>query len=205
MRLNKQAVIYRFESLTPVQRVLIVAILAASIAGGAWNLSLGPNLAGISTLESELESLEMDMLVLSKKASRVPDLEERAGNAARELELARSLLTADEHALERLLASFERLGNEHRVRFLLFQPGPEKVHGYFASRTVQLRLEGSFHELMYFFDALARLDRLVSLKSLSLRPSGQEQAVRDMILTAEARLQVYRALNLMEKNAQEDN
>jgi len=205
MRLNKQAVISRFESLTPVRRVLIAAILAAFIAGGAWNLSLGPNLAGISSLESELESLEMDMLVLSKKASRVPDLEERAGNAARELDLARSLLTADEHALERLLASFERLGNENRVRFLLFQPGPEKVHEYFASRTVQLRLEGSFHELMYFFDALARLDRLVSLKSLSLRPSGQELAVRDMMLTAEARLQVYRALNLTEKNAQEDN
>ncbi|WP_291321450.1 type 4a pilus biogenesis protein PilO [Desulfonatronospira sp.] len=204
MKISRQQIISAVESVSMGRRLLILALLIIIIGGGSWHFFIGPQMQRISELESELESLEIDILTYSRQAEDLEQKEEEARRIEHELELARTLLPADTHALERLLASFERLGNEKGVRFLLFQPGSEEEHDYFASRSVQLRLEGRFHDLMSYFDALAGLDRLVSLESLRLRPVDQQQFSRHRTLTAESRLRVYRALTLDEQEPRED-
>ena len=194
MRMNKQKVISWVEVQSPAHKLGMVILLLIITAGIPWYFFLGPNLTEIDELKSDLESLELDILRFSRHAALGPDLEQKAGQMERELHLARNLLPSDTQALERLLASFERLGNEKGVRFLLFQPGSEQINEFYATRSVQLRLEGRFHHLIAYFDALARLDRLVSLESLRLQPAGRDQDTRDRVLIAESRLVVYRAL-----------
>ncbi|RQD75662.1 type 4a pilus biogenesis protein PilO [Desulfonatronospira sp. MSAO_Bac3] len=205
MKLSREQIIAGVESLSTGRRILILVLLVVIVGGGSWQFFIGPNLQQARDLESELEDLETDIALYSGQVAELAQKEEEAEAMQKELEMAQTLLPADTHALERLLASFERLGNEKGVRFLLFQPGSEEMHDYFASRSVQLRLQGRFHDLVGYFDALAGLDRLVSLESLRLRPVDEQQFSRDRMLTAESRLRVYRALTAEEEAALEDD
>lgn len=202
MKINKQDILSSVDKLSRTQKVLVQVLILAVICGLSWYFYLSPALDRISSLQQEVESLEQDIARFSIQAARLPEMEDKFEIMERELILARALLPEDAHALERLLASFERLGNEKGVRFLLFQPGSEEVHSYYASRSVQLRLQGNFHDLVSYFDELARLDRLVSLQSLRLNPVSGQQGER-ILLSAEAVLLVYRSLSPAEQEARD--
>jgi type IV pilus assembly protein PilO len=85
------------------------------------------------------------------------------------------------------------LGNDQGVEFLLFKPGGENKEDFFAQRSVQLRLEGTFYDLMRYFDRLSRLDRLVDMESVRFSPQGAKDA-QSVMLSADAKLLVYRSL-----------
>ena len=200
MKISRQNIFSSIEKLTRIQKILIQLLVVGGICGAAWYFVLNPEWENIDKLNREIESLDQDITRFSIQAAKLPEMEEELEARERELILARALLPEDAHALERLLASFERLGNEKGVRFLLFQPGSEDVHTYYASRSVQLRLQGNFHDLMSYFDELSRLDRLVSLHTLRLNPLGGQQG-KNIVLSAEAVLLVYRALSRAELEA----
>lgn len=202
MKINKQEIISGIEKLTRIQKILIQFLILAVICGTSWYFYLNPAWEKMAGLKQDAESLEEDIALFSIQAAKLPEMEEKIEEIQRELILANSLLPKDAHALERLLASFEQLGNEKGVRFLLFQPASQEVHEHYATRTVQLRLQGNFHHLMSYFDELSRLDRLVSLQSLRLSPlSGQQQD--NVTLSAESVLLVYRSLSQAELEARE--
>lgn len=200
MKIEKQKILSSLEKLTRTQKMLVQILILCAICSAAWFLYLSPALTKISRLSTELESIEDDITKFSLLAARLPTLEKEFEDRERELISARTLLPEDTSALERLLASFERLGNEKGVFFLLFQPGAEELNQYYASRQVQLRLQGKFHDLMGYFDELSRLDRLVSISSLRLTPQQHEHPGN---LTAETVLSVYRSLSDQEQE-QED-
>ncbi|WP_291319946.1 type 4a pilus biogenesis protein PilO [Desulfonatronospira sp.] len=205
MKLSREQIIAGVETLSTGRKILILVLLVIIVGGGSWQFFINPCLQEARHLESEIEALEMEIKLYSGQVQGLAKKEKEAGRMQQELEMAQTLLPADAHALERLLASFERLGNEKGVRFLLFQPGSEEMHDHFASRSVQLRLQGRFHDLVSYFDALAGLDRLVSLDSLRLRPVEKQQFARDRMLTAESRQRVYRALTAEEEAAREED
>ncbi|MFN2269094.1 MAG: type 4a pilus biogenesis protein PilO [Desulfonatronovibrio sp.] len=192
MKIDKQKILSRIEKFTRMQKIMLQVFILFAICGGSWFFYLGPALDKIKTLNSEVESLEDDITNFSLLIVKIPALKKEFQDREKELILARTLLPEDASALERLLASFEQLGNEKGVFFLLFQPGSEELSQYYASRQVQLRLQGRFHDLMGYFDELSRLDRLVSISSLRLTPQRNDQPGN---LTAETVLSVYRSLS----------
>ncbi|MFP4083787.1 MAG: type 4a pilus biogenesis protein PilO [Desulfonatronovibrio sp.] len=203
MKINKQEILSSIEKLTRTQKILVQFLILAVICGTSWYFYLEPALGKMAELKQDAESLEEDITRFSIQAAKLPETEGALEKMERELILANTLLPKDAHALERLLASFEQLGNEKGVRFLLFQPGSEEVHKYYATRTVQLRLQGNFHHLMSYFDELSRLDRLVSLQSLRLSPLSEQQG-ENITLSAESVLLVYRSLSQAELEDREE-
>ena len=194
MSIKWQEILSGIEKLTRTQKFIIQFLILVVICGSSWFFYLSQAWEKIVHLQQEVQILEEDIVRFSIQAAGLSEREKEFEKRERELILARTLLPEDAHALERLLASFERLGNEKGVRFLLFQPGSEEVHRYYSSRSVQLRLQGSFHDLISYFDELSRFDRLVSLQSLRLTPVTGQQGER-VVLSAEAVLQVYRSLS----------
>jgi type IV pilus assembly protein PilO len=192
--MDKQAVINKLERLTLVQKILIVLLTLVFIGGGSWYFFFSPKFEKLGKLRENIASLEQTIAKYKVLAAKLPHLEEELAKRKKELVLARMLLPEDVQALERLLASFEKLGNEKEVEFLLFQPGPEEKHDFYATRRVQLRLQGAFHNLVQYFDSLVRLDRLVSLENLRLTPVKKKVAPGESFLMADSSILVYRAL-----------
>ncbi len=201
--MDSRVLVQRLESLSRLHKLAILVLLIVVAFGGYAFFSLLPNLERKAFLQEEIQNLETTIAANRRLAARLPELEEEMATREYELLLAKMLLPEDAQERERLLAAIERLGMDVGVEFLLFQPGGEVQHDFYASREVQLRMRGEFHNLITFFDRMARLDRLVSLDRLRLQPTAVA-GTGPVILNAESTIQVYRALSEQEiKAAQE--
>ena len=130
----------------------------------------------------------------------MPELERDVDRRKMEFLYAKTLLPEDSQALERLLASFEKLGRDEGVEFLLFQPGAETQADFYATRSVTIQVSGTFHRLMSYFDRLARLDRLVAIQSVQFTPVA-DASPTEKRLNSNVSLVVYRALTEAEMEA----
>lgn len=201
--MDRQVFVQRLESQNKIHKILLLAALVLVGSGCYGFFSLLPNLERIQSLREEISTLESSIMTNRRLASRLPEIEQQTAVREYEMAVAKRLLPEDAEERESLLAAIERLGMDVGVEFLLFQPGGEVARDFYASREVQLRMRGEFHNLMMFFDRMARLDRLISLDRLNLQPTIAAEA-GSVILNAESVIQVYRALSEQEiKAAQE--
>ncbi len=195
----------QLEQLTTLHKVLIFVLGLGLILGGGWYLLLGPKLGEMEKVQGQIKKLKKNIKKNKKTAAKLEKRKKELKSKKNEFAYAKQLLPQDAQALERLLASFEKLGNDQGVDFLLFKPGGEKKQNFYAQRQVQLKLKGTFYNLMRYFDRLSRLDRLVGLESIRFSPQGQKGERNDMLLSADVSLLVYRSLTPEEQKKEKDS
>lgn len=196
----KSSVLDRYNELTPLRKVLLALGVVAFVCGGFWYVILGPRLARIEALKKDIAQIEANIATYRIAALKLPAVQKEFERNERIYLLASALLPEDTQALESLLASFEKLGKDEGVDFLLFNPGKESQEDFYASRSVSLRIQGQFQNVMRYLDRLSHLDRLVTLSRLVLQPQQNENVVR---LVADTTLLVYRSLSEAEIKARE--
>lgn len=201
-KMDKDQLIKKLESLTKLKKLVIVVVVVVLFAGAYWWFLFKPQWDKIPRLEEDIANLEQNIQSFRKKVKKLPELEKQMEQKRQELIYAQNLLPESGEEIEQLLASIEGLGKEQGIEFLMFTPGSEQVGEYYAKRSVQLRLEGQFHNLMSFFSKLSGLDRLVTLEHLRLNPQGAKG--EQIVLNADSRIFMYRALTDQEKAAQKN-
>ncbi len=203
--MNKESLVRKFEKLTSFQKYALLLGILVVLGGGYWYFVLSQELETVFALRKDIAGINKEIAQFQKISLQLGGLEKQAQAKRNEFSFAQRLLPTDAQALERLLASFEMLGQEVGVGFMSFAPGREDVGDLYATRTVHLRIRGGFHNLMLFFDKLSRLERLVRLQSLRLQPTGQTSEGKGALLTADSSLNVFRALTSEEIEARTAN
>ena len=201
--MDKSSVSKKFAELSPLHLALIVLGLAVSVYGLYWYFILDDTLIQITKAEQTVAQLEKDIALYRTQVANLPELERNLALRKKELYYAKTLLPEDSRALEMLLSSFEKLGRDENVEFILFQPGAEQIQDFYATRTVQLQISGTFHRLVTYFDRLSRLDRLVSIQDINFTPVSDFSPTEKYLNTSLV-LQVYRALTEAEIKAREE-
>lgn len=197
------ALVNNFNGLSVLQKAGLFLLLVISMGGAYWYFVLDSKLIEIHRVQQSLDQLDKDIARFRVQVAKLPELERDLDVRTKELHYAKTLLPEDAKALEVLLASFEQIGRDENVEFILFQPGSEKQEDFYATRNVQLQISGTFHKLMTYFDRLARLDRLVSIQNIVFNPVS-DFSPTDKYLNVKLDLQVYRALTEAELKAREE-
>lgn len=200
--MDKTTVSKKFAELSSVKLLLILLGLGAVIYGAYWYFILDDALIQITRARQNIEQLDKDIALYRAQVAKLPELERSLASREKELYYAKTLLPEDSRALEMLLSSFEKLGRDENVEFILFQPGAEQVQEFYATRTVQLQISGTFHRLVTYFDRLTRLDRLVTIQNVTFSPVSDFSPTEKYLNTSLV-LQVYRALTDAEIAARE--
>ena len=191
--MDKKNVSRWFAECSVLQKTLMVVGFGLLLYGSYWYFIFDDKLIEISRVEKNIEKLDKEIANYRIQVAKLPQLEQNLDIKRKELYYAKTLLPEDVQALENLLASFEKLGRDENVRFILFQPGAEQVQEFYATRSVQLQLSGTFHRLVTYFDRLARLDRLVTIQDIKFNPVS-DFSPTEKYLNTTVMLQVYRAL-----------
>lgn len=199
--MDRKALIEKLESLSQKQKFVIFCLTILLLALAYWYFFFLPEQNTLKTLEQEIASLDQTLPILSKKLRRLPALKEEYATRQHELTFAKSLLPKSNSDIENLLSEIEALGNDQGVEFILFAPGKENLQDFYASTSVNLNINGQFHNLMLFFSRLSRINRLVTLESLNLKPLKHDQ--NETSLTASSVIYLYRALTEAELAAQQ--
>ena len=73
-----------------------------------------------------------------------------------------------------LLTGISRAGKDVGLEFLLFQPAAEikDKKKFYAEIPVSIKVKGSFHNIVMFFDKVARLFRVVNITDIKMSGKG---------------------------------
>ncbi len=190
----------RWSDLTLARKVLVSCFTGLALVAALWFFLFKPQVDEIQAMQQDIRRLDKNIAKYRAQVKALPQFQEDVAEQRRELAFAQTLLPETNSDAENLLSSIEKLGNDVGIEFLLFTPGQEKEHDFYASRTVNVRFQGTFHNLMRFFDHLSTLDRLVTLESVQLRPVSSSRT-DNVSLQADCQLCIYRMLSAEERKA----
>lgn len=88
-----------------------------------------------------------------------------------------------------LLRNISDLGKGAGLDFLSFKPGSEIPKEFYAEIPVDISIRGPYHNMGYFLDQIAKLDRIVTVNNIKM--SSPEKEGGEMVLNSNCRLVTY--------------
>jgi type IV pilus assembly protein PilO len=98
--------------------------------------------------------------------------------------------------MDALLADISQAGLGRGLQFELFKPGQATPKDYYAELPIDIKLDGSYHDMGAFASDIAHLSRIVTLNNLSI------SAGKDGALTLDAVAKTFRYLDSEEVASQ---
>ena len=163
----------KVEKLSTVQRILIYAGTFLVLLGAVVYFLYMPKWDMKNELQAEFDNLSNQLVIARQKASRLPKL--RAQMKAEEAKFAEaSKALPERRELPTLLTVVSQSGREAGLEFQLFQPGGEINKKFYVEIPVSIRVEGGYHNTAEFFDRVAALSRIVTIKDITMVPASKK-------------------------------
>lgn len=166
--------------------LLLLALIAAIAAGGAWWLWSG-QWDGLEQGRAEEEKLRMAFrakIIQSKNLELLRAQKIRV--MAQVAKLERQLPGKAE--MDAMLSEINQAGVGRGLQFELFKPGQVQLREHYAELPIDIRLTGTYHALAAFVSDIANLPRIVTLDHISV--SKQKD-----VLGFQATVHTYRYLD----------
>ena len=156
-------------------RVGVIAGILLMLAFGYYTLSYQKSKRQLDQLrQTELE-LERRLTEVRSGAANIGAFEEEIAELEARLRLALRQLP-NKKELEVLLTDISSLGKMSGIEITSFRRQREILHDFYAEVPIKIQLEGSFHEVVKFFDRLSKLPRIVNMGSLTIEVSRDSAA-----------------------------
>ena len=166
--------ISKIENLSKIQRILIFSGVFVLIIAIFVYFLFKPKLEKISSLGTELDTLQKKLVVAKKNAENLEAFQEKMKEAELQFKTAMRALPEKEE-IPSLLTSISRSGQDVGLEFLLFEPKTEVRKEFYAEIPVAMQVKGGYHDLAMFFDKVARLSRIVNIKNITMGRAKDSQ------------------------------
>lgn len=150
------------------QRWAAVGGVLALIFGVYFYFFYMEGVTQISSLSADLKTVETNLEKTRQLAKKLPELKEKIANLEKDLLEARKELPGEKE-IPSFLKTISEEGKKSGLDFLLFQPEQEVVLDFYARVPVRIEVQGSFHEVMTFFDRVRRLPRIVDVENINIQ------------------------------------
>ncbi len=161
-------------NIPPKQRIALSVILIILVLLGYWQFLLKAQWAARSAARAELLRVKAEAEQTRRIASQKPVLEREI--KLLEARLSRALLQLPgEKEIPSLLKGIASLGRDTDLDVALFKPGNPVPKEFYTEVPVQLKVVGTYHNLGLLFERLGRMDRIVNISDLIIRPAGKGQ------------------------------
>lgn len=161
-------------NIPPKQRIALGVVLVILLVVGYWQFFLKSEWAERGAARTEFLRLKAEAEQTRRIASQRPLLEREI--KLLEARLSRAILQLPgEKEIPSLLTRVARLGQETDMDVALFKPGNPVAKDFYTEIPVQLKVVGAYNNLGMLFERLARLDRIVNVADLTIRPAGKDQ------------------------------
>ncbi|MCP4345268.1 MAG: type 4a pilus biogenesis protein PilO [Desulfobacterales bacterium] len=160
----------KIEKLTKVHKILICVIPSILLIGASVYFLYMPKHEEIKKLKQQLQTLEAKLRDVKKKAKRLPQLKKEIAEKQKEFNEAKKSLPESQE-IPTLLTSISHSGQDAGLEFLLFQPSNERKVDFYAEIPVSINVMGNYHNVLLFFDKVAKLHRIVNIKNITMKPA----------------------------------
>jgi type IV pilus assembly protein PilO len=155
------------------------AVLAAALMAGAWYLLVTPRNKQIAAKTRELDALQGQISEGRAAKQKLPQFREEVRRLELELEKLLRILPARRNTPE-LLRRIRQLTEQGSFDLLRFTPGNFVDRDFYSEWPINIRLNGSYHNLALFFDRVGRFSRIVNIENLkvaAMRPNPKGHTI----------------------------
>ena len=163
-----------------------------------WQYFASPMVEELERLDREQTTLKSQIYTEEKTIRNLPKFRAEVKNFESLRQLALNQLPY-KRDMDSLLSSVTALAKDSGLNVLRFAPGEEQIKDLYAELPIQLEFEGTFHQLMTFFDELSRLARIMSVSSITIRDPRGYQEESGVAVKGACKLIAYRHLEENER------
>ncbi len=163
------ALLKRIEAISPGRRIAIWALTLGMMAGAFLWLYYLPAREEVARLREEVRFAEQRLQQARMRAANLAKFEAEGGESEAQFQKALKLLP-NQREIPALLKSITQLGSDSGLEFLLFSPKAERNQDFYAEIPVAVELSGAYHDVARFFDQVGRMERIVTVLDVSMRP-----------------------------------
>lgn len=181
----------QLSKLSLTKKLAILAVLVVLLGAGFWSLYYGPK-------SEELESLRQEYISLQKKKAEAEQRKATYDMDRRKRDELQRTYTDQIKALppDAEISSFLNKINAQAdlvgIKILAVTPQKEEASQYYAKIPVQLKLEGSYHQIAKFFYLVGNLDRIINIEDINFRVKKIDES--DVVLTVSALATTFRSV-----------
>ncbi len=185
---------------TPWQKkILVMAGIVVAIGVLFYFLVISPSLKDINKLKNQIKGLEAIYAEKQGIANNLASFRREVEKLNQDLKDALTLLPNSAEIPE-LLSRLSDVLEKSGLRMEVFELGVESPAGFYARVPIKIEVSGSFHEILVFFDKVAKLPRIINISDITFKdPNFKNQK---MILKAEFMATTFRFIEAQEQQQQ---
>ena len=150
------------------QKIIALGALIALLVVGYYYALHAPKVLELETKQQELAKLNAQYSEQQRVLANIDNFrQELRGMQSQFKEALKQLPNSSE--IPALLSNISKLAQESGLEILLFKPSPEVAKGFYADIPVAMQVRGKYHDIGYFFDKIANLDRIVNIENIAIK------------------------------------
>jgi len=157
------------------------------LGGAFYFLVYQPKTDEIRRARDEVSNLKRKVMRARKEAKELPKWEAKEAEVDAQFKLALKLLP-NEKEVPSLLRNITKLGADSNLEFRLFTPRKESPEHFYYRLPVSIEISGTYHDVATFFDKVGRMERIVNILNVSMKP----QKTRSTMLITKCEAVTYR-------------
>jgi type IV pilus assembly protein PilO len=163
----------RLEAIPAVYRWLMIPVMLLVLGGLYWYFQYQPHMEEMAQLQTQITEKQTELAKHQKIAAQYDMFKAQVAVLEGELRTLLRLLPESKEIPD-LLRQISDLGVRTGLQINLVRPQPEQRKEFYAEVPITVHVKGQYHDVGLFFDALARLPRVVSVDGLQIEASKQE-------------------------------
>ena len=167
---------------------LMGAVAAVALVGAGWYFVLQDQQNVLVAKQREETTLTQTYRSKAAMVASLPAYEKQMGQVKKMLAEMEYALP-DSQAMASLLTEITNAVLSQGLTITLFQPRDEVPYGVYAMVPIDIEVMGGFHQVAEFVSTISAMDRIVTVRNLSMRHTGGDKTGQ---LTTSASLVTYR-------------
>lgn len=168
------AILDKIDEIPANQRLILAVGLLVIIVGGFYQFIYKSKKLQVKVQETQLAQLNnelQDLRAIQKKLKdfevMIVELESQLVEAQRQLPRQRDIPV--------LLNDISEFGKKAGMEFVSFRPSNENAKGFYADVPISLVINGPFHNLANFVDAIVHYPRIIKVQTISIGSPAEEE------------------------------
>jgi type IV pilus assembly protein PilO len=154
----------------PAVKMLSLLACIIIIVGLYWYFLYKPISEEIKVLQPKQASLKSELMKVQAIVAEKPKYDAMLAQTKMDLLIALKQLP-DKSEIPSLLENISSLGKSSGLEFQLFKPRVESPKNFYAEIPVDIKVEGTFKDIVDFFDKVSKMPRIVNISDITIGSS----------------------------------
>jgi type IV pilus assembly protein PilO len=150
-------------------------VVCATAVWGFHNFYADEKLAEIQAQRARVTSLKADIERGVKTAQQLPQFRAQVAELQRKLDELKAILP-DQKDAQDILRRVDTLARQSNLKVSSFAPKTSTKKQMHEEWPIEMQVEGTYHDLGFFFDRIARFPRIINVGDVQIRARDQQVA-----------------------------